>query len=123
MGDTLAVLLLLALTIGLAVPLVPFAAGLARRTVRGWKDAVLVAALTGALLYVSFAPASLLGAALAYAIFMVLVAPLLWLVGSNIGQGAISFLFAWVGAWAVGVLCAACLATSYLNDWWNGRPH
>jgi hypothetical protein len=65
---------------------------------------------------------SLLGIAVAYPIFMVIVSPLLSLGGSNIGQGAIAFLYVWVGVWAVGVFCAACLATAQLNDWWNRRP-
>ena len=121
MGESLATFLLFALTIGLAAPLVPFAAGLARRSVHGWKDAVLVLAITCALLYVTFAPASLLGIAVAYLIFTVLVSPLLSLGGSNIGQGAIAFVYMWVGVWAVAVFCAACLATAQLNDWWNRR--
>ena len=121
MGESLATVLLFALTIGLAVPMVPLAARLARRSVHGLKDAVLVAAITCALLYVTFAPASLLGMAVAYPIFMLIVSPLLSLGGSNIGQGAIAFLYVWVGVWAVGVFCAACLATAQLNDWWNRR--
>jgi hypothetical protein len=66
MGESFATFLLLALTIGLAAPFVPFAARLARWSVHGWKDVVLVAAITGALLYITFAPASLLGVAVAY---------------------------------------------------------
>lgn len=91
MGESLATFLLVALTIGLAAPFVPFAARLARRSVHDWKDAVLVVAITCALLYVTFAPASLLGVAAAYLITMVIVSPLLSLGGSNIGQGAIAF--------------------------------
>ena len=121
MGESFATFLLLALTIGLAAPFVPFAARLARWSVHGWKDVVLVAAITGALLYITFAPASLLGVAVAYPITMVIVSPLLSLSGSNIGQGGIAFLFVWVGVWAVAVFCAACWATAQLNDWWNRR--
>jgi uncharacterized membrane protein YhdT len=58
MGENFATFLLLALTVGLAAPFVPFAARLARRSVHGWKDAVLVAAFTCALLYLTFTPAS-----------------------------------------------------------------
>ena len=86
MGESLATVLLLALTIGLAAPFVPFAARLARRSVHGWKDIVLVAAIACALLYVTFAPASLLGMAVAYPIIMLIVGPLLSLVGSNMGR-------------------------------------
>ena len=121
MGESFATFLLFALTIGLAVPLVPFAARLARRSVHGWKDAVLVIAIACALLYVTFAPASLLGVAVAYPVVMLIVGPLLSLGGSNIGQGAIAFLFVWVGVWAVAVFCVACLAAAQLNDWWNRR--
>jgi hypothetical protein len=121
MGEILATFLLLALTIGLAVPLVPFATRLARRSVHDWKDAVLVVAITAALMYVTFAPASLLGAAVAYVITTLIVSPILSLAGSNIGQGAIAFLFVWVGVWAVAMFCAACVATAQLNDWWNRR--
>ena len=121
MGENFATFLLLALTIGLAAPFVPFAAKLARGSIRGWKDAVLVVAITCALLYVAYAPASLLGMFVAYAITMVIVSPLLSLGGSNIGQGAIAFLFVWVGVWAVAVFCVACLAAAQLNDWWNRR--
>jgi 4-hydroxybenzoate polyprenyltransferase len=59
--------------------------------------------------------------AVAYPISMMIVSPLLSLGGSNIGQGAITFLFVWIGVWAVAVFCAACLATAQLNDWWNRR--
>jgi hypothetical protein len=121
MGESFATFLLLALTIGLAAPFAPFAARLARRCVHGWKDVGLVAAIAGVLLYVTFAPASLLGMALAYPVFMLIVSPLLSLVGSNIGQGAIAFLSIWVGVWAVGVFCAACLAAAQLNEWWDRR--
>ena len=103
------------------MPFIPFAARLARRSVHGWKDAVLVAVITCALLYVTFAPASLLGVAIAYPIAMVIVGPLLSLGGTSIGQGAIAYLFVWVGVWAVGVFCAACLAAAQLNAWWDGR--
>lgn len=121
MGESLATFLLFVLTIGLAAPLVPFAARLVRRSVHGWKDVVIVVAITCVLLYVTFAPVSLLGIAVAYPVFMVIVSPLLSLGGSSIGQGAIAFLYAWVGVWAVGVFCAACLATAQLNGWWNRR--
>jgi hypothetical protein len=121
MGESLATFLLFALTGGLAAPFVPFAVRLARRSVHGWKDAVLVSAITCALLYATFAPASLLGMVLAYPILMVIVSPILSLGGSNIGQGTIVFLFVWVGVWAVAVFCAACLATARLNEWWNKR--
>lgn len=121
MGESLATFLLFALTIGLAAPFVPFAARLARRSIHGWKDALLVAAITCALLYVTFAPASVLGMAVVYPITMVIVGPLLSIAGSNIGQGAIAYLFVWVGVWAVAVFCAACLTTAQLNDWWNRR--
>ena len=121
MRESLATFLLFALTIGLAAPFVPFATRLARRSVHGWKDIVLVAAIACALLYVTFAPASLLGMAVAYPVFMVIVSPLLSLVGSNIGQSAIAFLSIWIGVWAVGVFCAACLAAAQLNDWWDRR--
>ena len=121
MGESFATFLLLALTIGLAAPLVPFAARQAHRSVHGWKDAVLVVAIMCALLYVTFAPASLLGMAVAYPIVMVIAGPLLSVVGSNIVQGAIAFLSVWVGLWAVAVFCAACFITAQLNDWWNSR--
>ena len=121
MGENFATFLLLALTIGLAAPFVPFATRLARRSVRGWKDSVLVAAFTCALLYLTFTPASLVGMAVAYPITMVIVSPLLSLSGSNIGQGAIAFLFVWVGVWAVAMFCAACVATEYVNAWWDRR--
>jgi hypothetical protein len=119
MGESFATILLFALTIGLAAPLIPYAARLARRSLHGWKDVVLVAAITALLLYVTYAPASLLGVAVAAP--MLVVGPLLSIGGSNIGQGAIAFLFVWVGAWAVGVFCAACLATAQLNAWWDRR--
>jgi hypothetical protein len=121
MGEILSTFLLFALTIGIAAPLVPFAARLASRSVHGWKDVVLVVLITGALLYLTYGPASLLGVAVAYPITMWIVGPLLSLVGSNIGQGAIAFLFVWVGLWAVAVFCAACFITAQLNDWWNTR--
>lgn len=121
MGESFATFLLLALTIGLAAPFVPFATRLARRSVHCWRDAALVAAITGALLYVTFAPASLLGVALAYPITMVIVSPLLGIAGSNIGQGGIAFLFVWVAVWVVAVFCAACWFAAQLNDWWNRR--
>ncbi|MFM9846083.1 MAG: hypothetical protein ACKVP3_02860 [Hyphomicrobiaceae bacterium] len=92
MGEGLATFLLFALTIGPAAPFPPFANRLARRSVHGWKDAALVVAITCALLYVTFAPASLLGIAVAYLIVAVIVTPLLSVGGSNIGQGAIAFL-------------------------------
>jgi hypothetical protein len=119
-GQTLATLLLFALTIGLAVPLLPFAARLARGSVHTAKDAVLVALIACVLLYATFAPASLLGMVVAYPIAMIAGA-LLGVGGVNIGQGGIAFLFVWVGLWAVAVFCAACFATVQLNDWWNRR--
>ena len=121
MGDSFATFLLLATTVGLAAPLVPYAARLARQSIHGWKDAFLVIVIMCALLYVTFSPASFLGIALAYPIAMLVLGPLASLGGSNIGQGAIALLFVWVGVWAVAVFCAACLATAYLNDWWNSR--
>ena len=121
MRESLATFLLFALTIGLAAPFVPYAARLARRSIYSWKDVVLVAAITCALLYITFTPASLLGIAVAYPITMVIVGPLLSLGGSNIGQGAIAFLYVWVGVWVVAMFCVACVAADYLNNWWNSR--
>lgn len=120
MGDVFAAVLLFALTIGLAVPLMPFAARLARGSVHSFKDAVLVALIACVLLYVTYAPASLLGVVIAYPITMV-VGSLLGIVGSSIGQGAIAFLFVWVGVWVVAVFCAACFAADQLNQWWDRR--
>jgi hypothetical protein len=82
---------------------------------------VLVVAITCALLYVTFAPASLLGMAVAYPIAMVIVSPLISLGGARVGQGAIAFLFVWVGVWVVAVFCAACVATAQFNHWWHRR--
>jgi hypothetical protein len=120
MGQILATLLLFALTVGLAVPLLPFAARLARASVHSAKDAFLVAPIAGVLLYATFAPASLLGVLVAYPIAMIAGA-LLGIGGVNVGQGGIAFLFVWVGVWAVAVFCAACFATAQLNEWWNRR--
>jgi hypothetical protein len=121
MGENLPTFLLLALTGGLAAPLVPFAVRQGRRSVRGWRDAGLVAAITCTLLYVTFTPASLLGVTLAHPIFTIIVRPLLDLAGLKIGYGALAFLFIWIGLWALAVFCAACLASTRLNDWWSKR--
>ena len=121
MAEGLAVLLMLVLTIGLAVPLLPLARRLARQSVHGWKDAVLVALIAAALLYLTFVPASLLGTIVAYPIVLLIVGPILSLGGANVGQGAIAYLLIWVGAWAIAVFCAACLAAAYINDWWDRR--
>jgi hypothetical protein len=59
--------------------------------------------------------------AVAYRISMVIVSPLLSLSRSNIGQGAIAFLLVWVEGLAVAMFCAACVATEYVNAWWDRR--
>jgi hypothetical protein len=119
MGESFALLLLLVLTIGLAAPLLPLARRLADRSMTSWKDVMLVVVLMAVIGYVTFTPASLVGSGLALVIFQLIANPLLG--SSTIGQGAIAFLFVWVGAWAISVFCLACLATSYINAWWNSR--
>jgi hypothetical protein len=115
MGESFAGFLWLAVTIGLAVPLVPFAKRLARQSINGGKDLVLVIALLGVLLYVSFPIASVIGSGFALIVYQLIVSP--FLRTSNIGQGAIAFLFVWV----VALFCIACLAAQFINNWWNKR--
>ena len=120
MGESFALLLFLVLTIGLAAPLLPLARRLARQSINTWKDVVLVIAFMSVLGFVTFSPAGMLGAA-----FVLLILPALQLIlgmfAPHIGQGAVIFIFVWVGMWAVAVFCAACWATAFVNDWWNRR--
>src|SRR5262245_41878269 len=98
MGHDFAFFLLLAVSIGLAAPFFPFASRLARRCIQSWKAVVLVAALMLAIGYVTFPVASVVGAGLSFLLFHIISPLLRW---SDIGQGAIAFLFTWVGVWAV----------------------
>ena len=122
MRETFPLLLFLALAVGLAAPLLPLARRLARQCIGGWKDVVLVLVLMLLLLYITFPILSVVGINLV-GLVRPLIDPIIrWgLAGSNIGQGAIIFIFVWIGPVVVAVFCLACLATWYINAWWNRR--
>ena len=122
MANELALPLFFALAVALALPLFPLARRLARQCIHNWKDVVLVLVLMPPLGYITFPVLRFLAINL-----VVLVSPIIdpitrWvLAGSNMGQGAILFIFVWIGPLLVAVFCLACLATWYINAWWNTR--
>jgi hypothetical protein len=122
MANELALPLFFAIAVALAAPLFPLARRLARQCIHNWKDVVLVLVLMPLLGYITFPILSVVGINL-----LMLVSPIIdpitrWvLAGSNIGQGAIIFIFVWIGPVVVAVFCLACLVTWYINAWWNTR--
>jgi hypothetical protein len=122
MRETFPLLLFLALAMGLAAPLFPLARRLARQCIHSWKDVALVLVLMPPLGYLTFPILSVV-ATILFALVKPLIDPIIrWgLAGSNIGQGAIIFIFVWIGPIVVAVFCLACLATRYINAWWD-RP-
>jgi|GEM_PF-4139372 hypothetical protein len=122
MADELALPLFFVIALALAVPLFPVARRLARQCIGGWKDLVLVIVLMPLLLYVTFPIFSVLGIKLVWLVSPIIDPIIRWvLAGSKIGQGAIIFIFVWVGPWLVAVFCLACFATYYINAWWDRR--
>ena len=122
MRDTFPLLLFLALAMGLAAPLFPLARRLARQCIHSWKDVVLVIVLMPFLLYITYPILSIVGINLVGLVSPIIDPIIRWgLAGSNIGQGAIIFIFVWIGPIVVAVFCLACLATRYINAWWD-RP-
>jgi hypothetical protein len=86
------------------------------------EDLVLVIVLMPLLLYVTFPILSVLGINLVGLVSPIIDPIIRWvLAGSKLGQGAIIFIFVWVGPWLVAVFCLACLATYYINAWWDRR--
>jgi hypothetical protein len=122
MGDELALPLFFAIAVALAAPLFPLARRLARQCIHNWKDVVLVLVLMPPLGYLTFQILSAVAINL-FGLVKPLIDPIIrWgLAGSNIGQGAIIFIFVWIGPVVVAVFCLACLATWYINAWWNRR--
>ena len=122
MANGLALPLFFAIAVALAAPLFPLARRLARQCIHSWKDVVLVLVLMPLLGYIAFPILSFLAINL-FGLVTPLIDPIIrWvLAGSNIGQGAIIFIFVWMGPVVVAVFCLACLATWYINAWWNTR--
>jgi len=122
MANELALPLFLALAVALAAPLFPLARRLARQCIHNWKDVVLVLVLMPPLGYITFPIFSMLGAPLLSLVMPIVHLITSWvLAGSNIGQGAIIFIYVWIGPLVVAVFCLACLMTWYINAWWNRR--
>jgi hypothetical protein len=122
MRETFPLLLFLALAIGLAAPLFPLARRLARQCIHSWKDVVLVIVLMPLLLYITYPILSIVGINLVGLVSPIIDPIIRWgLAGSNIGQGAIIFIFVWIGPMVVALFCLACLATWYINAWWDRR--
>jgi hypothetical protein len=120
MADELALPLFLVIALALAAPLFPVARRLARQCISGWKDLVLVIVLMPLLLYVTFPIFSVLGINLVWLVSPIIDPIIHWvLAGSKIGQGAIIFIFVWIGPCLVAVFCLACLAAYYFNAWWD----
>jgi hypothetical protein len=120
MGAALALALYLALTIGLAYPLLPLARRLARLCIKDWKDAVLAVVFMLIIGLVTFYPAALVGLTIG-GVLTLLLRPIIVPIGAmaEMGQGVLVFWTVWIGPWAVAVFCAGCLANFYLDAWWN----
>ena len=122
MANELALPLFLVIAVALSLPLFPLARRLAHQCIYNWKDVVLVLVLMPPLGYITFPIFSVVASNL-LGLVKPLIDPIIrWvLAGSNIGQGAIIFIFVWIGPVVVAVFCLACLATWYINAWWNRR--
>jgi hypothetical protein len=123
MANEHALPLFFAIAVALAAPLFPLARRLARQCIHNWKDVVLVLVLMPLLGYVTFPILSVVVMNLVGLVSPIIDPIIRWgLAGSNIGQGAMIFIFVWIGPVVVAVFCLACLATWYINAWWNRWP-